>query len=371
MQALGDMSKIEFPGYFSERMASGNLRHRVRVEGHKRVKITLPFGPDDPRFQSAYIAARAGLKTDSTELKIIPNAGTVGWLVTAYLAHLRSQVQNGQASALTLKQRKPMGDKLIDHTSTSGTSTGRIYRDLPLMIPPHELIAYRDSLMATPGAAHNTFKFIKAMYAWAVERGHCPLNPAAGIKVAYKNQGGAIPWTIADLEAFKERHPFGTTAHLFLTLFMFTACRISDGIILGRENEKTINGTPWLSWQPDKAGSKIVEIPVLPPLQRALAARKVIGTTFILTDQGKPYTTDQGMGRKLKQWCSEAGIEGKTSHGIRKAAGHLLALHGATQYEIMAVHGHANASTSQVYTKDVERLALAEKAVARLSGMKW
>lgn len=54
-----------------------------------------------------------------------------------------------------------------------------------MMIPAHELIAYRDSMMATPGAAHNTFKFIKAMYAWAKERGHCPHSPAAGIKVDY------------------------------------------------------------------------------------------------------------------------------------------------------------------------------------------
>lgn len=115
------MAKVQFPGYLSERMKSGNLRHRVRVEGHKRVKITLPFGPDDPRFQSAYLAGRAGLKTHSTEHKIIPNSGTVGWLVTSYISHLRAQLKKGQASRLTLKQRAPMGDRLIDHKSTSGT----------------------------------------------------------------------------------------------------------------------------------------------------------------------------------------------------------------------------------------------------------
>ena len=73
----------------------------------------------------------------------------------------------------------------------------------------------------------------------------------------------------------------------------------------------------------------------------------------------------------MQRWCKEAEIEGKSSHGIRKAAGHLMALMGATQYEIMSVHGHAQASTSQVYTDGVERRALAQQAAAKLGGMDW
>lgn len=73
----------------------------------------------------------------------------------------------------------------------------------------------------------------------------------------------------------------------------------------------------------------------------------------------------------MQTWCRDAGLTGLSSHGIRKAAGHLMALHGATQYEIMAVHGHANASSSEVYTKGVERQRLAERANSRLASIDW
>ncbi|MDP1669812.1 hypothetical protein [Phaeovulum sp.] len=65
------------------------------------------------------------------------------------------------------------------------------------------------------------------------------------------------------------------------------------------------------------------------------------------------------------------GAEGLSSHGIRKAAGELLALQGASQYHIMAVHGHSSAKTSEVYTKGVERDRLAEQAMRMLEGMEW
>lgn len=71
------------------------------------------------------------------------------------------------------------------------------------------------------------------------------------------------------------------------------------------------------------------------------------------------------------EWCDAAGLTGLSSHGIRKAAGHLMALNGATQYEIMAVHGHNNAETSQVYTNGVDRARLGTLAADKLAGLDW
>lgn len=48
-----------------------------------------------------------------------------------------------------------------------------------------------------------------------------------------------------------------------------------------------------------------------------------------------------------------------------------MALNGATQYEIMSVHGHSNAETSQVYTDGVERARLGTMAASKLAGMDW
>ncbi|MDD9727188.1 site-specific integrase [Roseovarius sp. SK2] len=365
----GDMARVNFPGYSPERLPSGAIRHRVRVKDSPKVKITLPCGPDNPDFQTAYLAARAGIKPDKTRVEVAPRSGTVGWLVNAYMAHLARMVDSGQASHLTLKQRRGMAQRLLDRRSTSGGSKGKEYRGLPMVIPAAELMAMRDDMMATPGAAKNTFKFLRAMYAWAVDRGHCSVNPAAAIKVEYTSAGGAVPWSIDDFAKFRKAHPQGTMAHLTLTLFVFTACRIEDAIALGRRHE-TRNGS-WLAWTPGKRGSRPVDIPILPPLAEAIRSQKIVGDTYLLTEAGKPFASPEALRNRLRKWCATAGLENRTSHGIRKAAGHLLALHGATQYEIMSVHGHANAATSQIYTRDVERTQLAERAVARLSGVEW
>lgn len=55
-----------------------------------------------------------------------------------------------------------------------------------------------------------------------------------------------------------------------------------------------------------------------------------------------------------------------SAHGIRKAVGSLLAEAGCTQYEIMALHGHSDPKTSEIYTRSVDRLRLAEQALDRI-----
>ncbi len=367
----GEIMKLTYEGLLKETMPSGQVRYRVRVQGIKTQRIPLTVTPDHPEFHEIYLAARAGIKQAPKGASPDGSAGTLGWLGKTYLAFLKDQVAKKQASPMTLKQRAAFMTELLARKSQTGKSKGRTYSSLPAEIPSHELILFRDSLMATPGKAKNMFKMLKAMYLWAVERNHCKVNPAAAISVEYKSQGGATPWSLADLEAYRKQHPPGTMAHLALSIFMFTACRIGDAYILGREHEVTRGGIVWLAWQPAKKGSRPVDIPILPPLLKAIRAQKIVGKTYLMTEYGKPFKSMEGLRNKFKQWCDEAGLVDRSAHGIRKAAGHLIALQGATQYEIMSVHGHANASTSQVYTDGVERLQLAERAVSRLASMDW
>ncbi|WP_138468474.1 site-specific integrase [Poseidonocella sp. HB161398] len=224
-----------------------------------------------------------------------------------------------------------------------------------------------------PGARKNVVGAVRAMYRWAVEREIVKDNPAADIPMTYQSRGGAKPWSVGDLKQFRQRHPFGSDAHMALTLFMFTAARVSDAIALGRANEIQRDGLTWLQWQPGKKGSSKVTIPVLPPLLRAIRAREVehLSGSYLLTAHGRPWRSSDSFRNCFKRWCVEAGLPDRSPHGIRKAAGHLLAEAGATQHQIMAVHGHSQAQTSEVYTRDVQRSKLAESAVALLAGMEW
>jgi integrase len=365
----GDV-RLNYPGLLREKHGNGT-RWRVRVKGDTSRRITLPCGPDDPDFHDIYTRARRGERIARTKAATV-TPGTMGWILQTYLDHLSRMVKAGQASPLTLKQRKGQIAFILDQTSEQPRTKGLCYEGLPMTIPPAELLAFRDRMAETPGKARNVWKTLIAAYDHAVERGYIGQNPARAVKrPAYKSQGGATPWTLDDLNQYRKAHPPGTMAHLALTLFMFTACRIGDAVTLGRAQEEHHGGELWLAWQPAKKGSKFVRIPVLPPLVRAIKSQTVIGPTYLLTAHGKPFTSPEALRNRFKKWCVQAGLPDRSSHGIRKAAGHLLALHGATQYEIMSVHGHANAATSQVYTESVERMKLGSMAVTKLAGMEW
>jgi integrase len=55
--------------------------------------------------------------------------------------------------------------------------------------------------------------------------------------------------------------------------------------------------------------------------------------TFLLTDQGKPYTA-AGFGNWFRDQCRAAGLSGCSAHGLRKAAARRLAEAGCSTHEI-------------------------------------
>jgi len=343
--------RVNLPGLFAETLPSGNTRWRCRPKGDKTRKITLPCGPDHPDFPAHYQAARDG-KTPEPPPTPAVEAGSIAWLVGRYIDAMPGLGLDPK----TIKQRTYF---LLSLKAEKG--------DHDLNMPQSALIKFRDGMGQTPGAADNYIKTVRAMYSWAVERGHARANPAAGLGKLIKEHVGATAWTVDDLAKYRKAHPPGTMAHLALTLFMFTACRRSEIIGLGPGNERTIGGALWLDWQPEKAGAKRVRIPVLPPLKRALDARTVTGlTTYLVTEYGQPFASPDSFARRFSKWCVEAKLTGLSPHGIRKAAGELLAEAGATEYQIMAVHGHSSPATSKVYTQGAERARLASDALGRL-----
>lgn len=358
---MGVTMRVRYPGLLREKLPSGNFRYRVRVEGNKNRRIVLPVTPDHPEFHEIYLAARSGIVVKpSMTPKERSLRGSVNWLTHSYEEHLSALVEAGQASEATLKQRKYFFSELRKDCG-----------EYDMNIPQSRLIEIRDANAATPGKADNMMGAYRAMFRWAVERGICKTNPAVGIGTIHKGNGGATPWSVSDLKTFRGAYPLGTREHLALTLFMFTACRIGDVIHLGRESEFTRQGMRWIGWEPTKKNSSRVEIPLAPPLEKAIRAQTVVGETYLLTQYGKPFKSTNSFGNKFREWCEGAGLKNRSPHGIRKAAGHLLAQEGATQYQIMTLHGHSQAKTSEVYTKGVERQKMAAEAMSILGGMDW
>ncbi|WP_212525896.1 tyrosine-type recombinase/integrase [Actibacterium sp. MT2.3-13A] len=350
--------RVNLPGLMKEKQRSGRYAYRVRVKGDKTRKIALGVDPDHPEFMARYQAARRGEKYQAPD-QLGPIPKSVSWLSLAFEKAMQEKVAAGLLHPGTLKQRRAFYDRLRAE-----------YGDKHMAMPRQKVIEFRDKMIATPGAADNMVKAVRAMYAWAVERGHVTDNPALGIGTINKGKG-AVPWSVDDLEAFRERHPKGTMAHLALTLFMFTACRIGDAYRLGRAHEIRRGGITYLDWQPAKTGSARVTVPIMPPLADAISAQTVVGKTYLLNAWGKPFASSAAFGNWFRDRVAEAGLTNRSPHGIRKAAGELMALEGATQYHIMAVHGHTQAKTSEHYTRDVNRQRLAHEAMQKMSGMDW
>lgn len=358
--------RVNFPGLLIEAHRNGAPRYRVRVEGNKARRIHIPVGPDDPDFAHHYYAARAGEVWHPSTPRIAEQS--LDWLVARYLEFLGKMVEAGQMSAATLKQRRSVLTRLCDYVGTDGDR----YGDCDMDAPAAAFVEIRDSWADHPGAADNLIKSVRSIYAWAIERGMMKHNPAAGISAINRNpKGGAVAWTAADLKQFREHHPAGTTAHLWLTLQAFTACRIGDALWLGRDQEVTINGQLWLKWQPRKKGSAPVIIPMLPPLHRATRAAVVVGPTYLLSETGKPFTSVEALRVRVQRWCTAAGLPGKSSHGVRKAVAEMMAESGCTQHQIMAVMAHTQAKTSEVYTKGAARQILAADGIKALANLDW
>lgn len=353
--------KLDFPGLLKEKLPSGNYRYRVRMEGSPNRRVRLHIDPNHKDFQDHYRAARCGIeiKPDSKP-EDMTIRGSVAWLTFKHIAHLEKLVSAKLASPLTLKKRRGLFKRLREECG-----------DYSMNMPTAEIIKIRDDMAHTPAYADSMVEAIRTMYHWAGERDICDFNPAIGIGKIDKGRGGAIPWTANDLRTYRDAHPPGTTAYLCLTLFMFTACRISDAVVLGRNNEFKRSGIEGLGWQPKKKGSPFVEVPMLPPLYEATRLSTVQGLTYLLTEYGKPFSSPDSLGQKFRKWCREARLENRSSHGIRKAAGHLLAQEGCSQYQIMAIHGHTQAKTSEIYTKGVERWKMAVDAMRTLEVIEW
>lgn len=347
--------KIDYPGLLREPLPSGSFRYRVRQRGRPSNRIRIHCGPDDPDFQRQYLAARAGEQPEP--LKRASDYATpksIAWLVNSYFEYLDERVKAGTTSAKTLKKKRNLLTRLMERPNRE------------MLIPHEKLLELQDRMGATPAQADAFIEAVAVMYDWAIARKHIRTNPARGIGKVYRKGDGATPWKAADVKRFLAFHRAGTKAHVAINVLLWTGCRIEDTTLLGRGHECVIEGVDALRWTPLKKGSSEVCIPLLAPLRDATRAPTVQGATYLLGRGGKPFASGDSASAMFKRWCKDAGLPHLSAHGIRKGLAELLAELGCSQYEIMAILGHSEAQTSEVYTRRVERWRLAQAAMERV-----
>lgn len=360
--------RINLVGYIKDKGRNGKIRHRVRVEGQPNKRIGIPIGPnDDPKFgehpfMEYYLAARAGVTLAPIEGPSY-HPLSLDRAIEEYLFNLGQRVEAKQASKLTLTQRTSLLQRAANFTSPDGLRMGEYDRALK----PEALEYIRDQWGVTTAQADNCTKAFKSLYNWLRIRP----NPAADIAKVHKSLGGATPWKQPDFKAFLDRHPEGSSARLWLYLAAFTGARRDDLCKLGRRNEVQREGLTWLEWQPGKKGSKPAAIPMMPQLLDATRSMKVQGKTYLLNANGAPFKNGNSLGTWVKKRVGDAGMIDRSSHGLRKSLGTLLAEMGCSNHQISAVLSHTKPQTSAVYTESADRIRLAGDAMRAIGDVRF
>jgi integrase len=201
------------------------------------------------------------------------------------------------------------------------------------------------------------------MYGWALEAGKVTHNPFTGVKSTRRTTTGFKPWTIDQVRQYVARHPIGTSAYLAMMIFLFTGFRRGDACRLGPQHARD----GWFTLETEKTGV-VAEVPIMPPLARAIAATTTGINSYLVTSHGKPFAK-AGFGNWFRDRIAEAGLpNGIAAHGIRKALAELLAEFGCTETEIMAILAHTTTRETGTYTRGAERKRLAASAMKKLEG---
>jgi integrase len=314
----------------------GKRRVRFRKDGFSTYLVGTPWSEE---FMRLYAAALDGVKGHAVALGIARIApGSVHALVVAYLDSPTFKANRPQ----TQRSRRYILDKFR-----------RTYGDLPLARPGKMLLdkggvqKIVNAKAMTPSAQRSFLATLKAMFKWAVAEGRVPLDPTVGVtRVPVKSAGYAV-WPEEAIARFEAFHPVGTKGRLAFDLLGPQHAR--DGV---------------LSLVQEKTGTA-VDVPLHPKLRASMDATPSGHLSFLVSALGRPY--DRGsFGNWFRKLSDDAGCQGLSAHGLRKAAGTRLADLGCSTHEIASVLGHSSLGMVELYTKSARRKQLSRSAMKAL-----
>lgn len=343
------MASVRYPFTMYDYDRSGRKRWYVRlvVDGkNKKRRIRSPEGSE--AWVAEYKAILEDMQANERPRPKNPYVAvhSLAWLINQYFI----SPQFKEAKPATQAQRRSI---LLRISKEGG------HRDCRTLTK-EAVQAGRDKRSATPGAANNMLKAMKAMYNWAMDAGHVTHNPVEGVKRLKMGESSWKPWTLEQREQFKLAHPYGTTARTAYHLAFDGGLRRSDVVRIGRQNRDATH----LRIEQQKTG-KTVALMVTPDLAEALDTAPGDGLLYIQTAFGKPFSV-KGFGAAVRRWVKAAGLPPElTLHGLRKADGVRMAEAGATENEIAAKLGHSDTRSASIYTKGANQQRLADAAIRR------
>lgn len=308
-------------------------------------KVRLKGTPWTPEFMEQYEVAKLNAAPAAPEAEAAAPR-SLKWLFEAYY----KSAEFKSLDARTQRVRRGILDKVA-------VKAGH----LPFArLEGKNIRKWRDAKAETPEAANSLVKALRQVFGWAVEAEEVDRKPAKDVSYLKSGSEGFHSWTLEEVEKYEDP-PVGTRARLALALLLYTGQRRSDIVLFGHQHVK--NGLLRFTQQKNKGRKPIrLEIPIVPELQKIIDASPCGDLTFLVTEFGKPFTSN-GFGNRMRKWCDEAGLAHCSAHGLRKAAAARLAEQGRSTREIMTVTGHTTSKDVDRYTRGAEQKRLAARAM--------
>lgn len=327
-----------------EKTRHGRMVWYFKKDGRR---VRLPDAYGSPEFMAAYDLALSGVAPQPIAAK--PKSGSLKWLVDQYK-------RSADFAALAPSTRTSRDNILKNAVTESG--------DVPFAaIARTHIKKNMDRRASTPEAANNFLKAMSGLFKWAHEAGHVDVNPVIGVSKITVRTDGFHAWTTDQVSMYRNHHKIGTRARLAIDLLLFLGLRRSDVILVGRQHLK--DGV--ISLRQQKTGTWVY-LPVFEQLRKSLEATKVGDMAFLVTENGKPFSSSNSFGNWFAKRCTEAGLPKECrAHGLRKAGATIAADEGATAHELMAMFGWSRLSMAEVYTREADKKKLAKGASERLA----
>lgn len=348
----------------------GNTRVYFRAGRGPRTRIRDPLGSEqfDQRYHELLRQHAAGeLRKPPSDA---PKTGTFKWLCIEYF----KSVTFKQLDLRTQRVTTLIVEKMWLEPRAKGAQ--ELFADCPLTRFDGKAVRIlRDRRADKPEAANNRLRRLRAIFAWALENDYVSANPARDASFKRKTNPHGFPtWTAEQISRYEEYHPVGSKARLALALLYNTGVRRSDVVQLGAQNllppdaDAPFGRILFRPFKGRKRSARMLNIPILPDLDVILRASNVGELAFLVTSRGRPFSA-AGFTNWFRERCEEAGLNGVSAHGLRKAAATRIAEAGGSNYHLMGYLGWQTSSQADVYTKAADSKRLAEEA-GRLLGTK-
>ncbi|SLK06576.1 tyrosine-type recombinase/integrase [Novosphingobium mathurense] len=218
------------------------------------------------------------------------------------------------------------------------------------------------SMRHKPHAAARLRKLLNQLFMVARRARLVPpgFDPVKDTRAPKAESEGYHRWTEVELEAFEAKHPLGTKPRLAFALLLYGAQRSGDVRLM---THRTIeDGRIRLAQSKTSAA---VDVPVVEPLARAIAAGPLGGETILENSRGEPYSA-KAFYQMMKKACIAAGLPHCSPHGLRKSAARRCREAGCSNEEGMAITGHKTEREYLRYAGDSVRAARADAAMTKV-----